>query len=195
MRVQLGPGTNINGTVRLRMGSLSESVTVVGELPPSVAARPAIQAPSNPVTPADYFDVAKAHYMERRYAEAQAATERALELLRNAGPQQIQFEMRPPADPSGPVRVGGSVREPKKTKNVPPVYPADALAAGVQGIVIIEAVIARDGSVRDARVLRSLAMLDQAALEAVRQWQFTPTYLNNMPVEVLMTVTVTFTGR
>ena len=195
MKVQLGPGINLNGTVRLQMGSLSETLTVAGELSPSAAPQPTIQAPSNPVTPADYFDVAKMHYLERRYAEAQAATERALELLRNAGTQQNQFEARVRMDPTGPVRVGGSVKEPKKIKDVKPVYPADALAAGVQGIVIVEAVIDREGFVRDASVLRSIAMLDQAALEAVRQWQFTPTYLNGVPVDVLMTVTVNFSGR
>jgi protein TonB len=63
----------------------------------------------------------------------------------------------------------------------------------VSGIVIIEATIGKDGSVRDARVLRSVPLLDQAALDAVRQWRFTPTLLNNEPVEVIMTVTVNFT--
>ena len=69
------------------------------------------------------------------------------------------------------------------------------MAAGVQGIVILEALIEQDGSVGDVRVLRSIALLDQAAVEAVRQWRFTPTLLNGQPVEVLMTVTVNFTGR
>ena len=63
----------------------------------------------------------------------------------------------------------------------------------MQGIVIIEATIAKDGSVKDARVLKSMPLLDQAAIDAVRQWKFTPTLLNNVPVEVLMTVTVNFT--
>ena len=59
--------------------------------------------------------------------------------------------------------------------------------------MIIEAIIGKDGSVKDAKVLRSVALLDQAALDAVRQWKFTPTLLNNQPVEVVMTVTVNFT--
>jgi protein TonB len=62
----------------------------------------------------------------------------------------------------------------------------------VQGIVIIEAVIAEDGRVSNARILRSIPLLDQAALEAVRQWQFTPSFLNGQPVPVIMTVTVNF---
>ena len=99
----------------------------------------------------------------------------------------------PPPPPQAPVRVGGDIKEPKKIKNVPPVYPQIAQTAKVQGIVIIEAIIGKDGSVKDAKVLRSVALLDQAALDAVRQWKFTPTLLNNQPVEVVMTVTVNFT--
>ncbi len=86
-----------------------------------------------------------------------------------------------------------TIKEPKKIKHVKPVYPQIAQTAKVQGIVIIEATIGKDGSVKDAKVLRSVALLDQAALDAVRQWKFTPTLLNGEPVEVIMTVTVNFT--
>jgi len=99
----------------------------------------------------------------------------------------------PPPPPAAPVRVGGDIKEPKKIKDVKPVYPQIAQTAKIQGIVIIEATIGKDGSVKDAKVLRSQAMLDQAALDAVRQWKFTPTLLNGQPVEVIMTVTVNFT--
>jgi protein TonB len=78
---------------------------------------------------------------------------------------------------------------------VRPVYPPDALAAQVSGVVILEATIAKDGSVRDVRVLRSIPMLDAAAIDAVSQWKFTATELNGVPVEVLMTVTINFSGR
>ncbi len=99
----------------------------------------------------------------------------------------------PPPPSEGPVRVGGDIREPKKIRDVKPAYPPDALAAGVQGIVIMEAVIATDGTVKDVQILRSVPGLDQAAVDAVRQWMFVPTTLNGVPVEVLMTVTVNFT--
>jgi TonB family protein len=92
-----------------------------------------------------------------------------------------------------PLRVGGSIGVPTKIKDVRPEYPADARAAGVQGVVILEAVIDETGAVSSARVLRSIPMLDQAALDAVRQWQFTPTLLNGVPVSVMMTVTINFT--
>jgi protein TonB len=99
----------------------------------------------------------------------------------------------PPPPPSAPVRPGGNIKEPKKIVDAKPIYPQIAQQAKIQGIVIIEAIIAKDGSVKDARVLRPAPMLDQAALEAVRKWKYTPTLLNGEPVEVIMTVTVTFT--
>jgi protein TonB len=76
---------------------------------------------------------------------------------------------------------------------VKPVYPAIAQSARVQGVVIIEATIGPNGNVQEAKVLRSIPLLDAAALDAVRQWQFTPTLLNGVPVPVIMTVTVNFT--
>ena len=99
----------------------------------------------------------------------------------------------PPPPPSAPVRVGGNIKAPVKTKDVRPTYPAIAQSARVQGIVIIEATIGPSGKVTDAKVLRSIPLLDNAALDAVRQWQFTPTLLNGVPVPVIMTVTVQFT--
>ena len=102
-----------------------------------------------------------------------------------------------PAAPvaSAPVRPGGNIRPPAKVKDVRPTYPAIAQAAKVEGLVIIEATIGPDGKVQDARVLRSNPLLDAAALDAVRQWEFTPTLLNGKPVPVIMTVTVDFKLR
>ncbi len=91
-----------------------------------------------------------------------------------------------------PVVIGGLVRRPMKTRDVQPVYPPLAQAARVQGIVIIEATLSEDGRVMNARVLRSVPLLDNAALDAVRQWEFTPTFLNGVAVPVVMTVTVQF---
>lgn len=93
----------------------------------------------------------------------------------------------------GAVRVGGHIKAPIKVKDVRPVYPPIAQQAKVSGMVIIEARIGRDGSVEDARVLRSIPLLDQAALDAVLQWQFVPTLLNGVPTPLIMTVTVNFT--
>ena len=98
-----------------------------------------------------------------------------------------------PQDPPPPLRVGGTIKQPVKIGGNDPVYPPMAQAARIQGIVIIEATLAADGRVINARVLRSVPMLDVAALDAVRTWQYTPTMLNGVPVPVIMTVTVTFT--
>jgi TonB family protein len=92
-----------------------------------------------------------------------------------------------------PVRIGGNIRAPKKIKDVKPVYPAIAQSARVAGAVTIEATIGPDGKVIDAKVVRSIPLLDQAALDAVRQWEYTPTLLNGVPVPVLVTVTINFT--
>jgi protein TonB len=101
----------------------------------------------------------------------------------------------PPPPRQLPLPVGGNIRPPQRVGDVAPVYPPIALAAGVDGVVILEAVIAEDGSVRDVRVLRSIPLLDAAAVEAVRQWRFTPTLLNGQPVPIVMTVTVAFRRR
>ena len=90
------------------------------------------------------------------------------------------------------VRVGGKIKPPIKMNDVAPVYPAIAKNANVSGVVIIEATIGTDGKVIDAKVLRSVPLLDQAALDAVRQWEYAPTLLNGVPVPVVMTVTINF---
>jgi protein TonB len=102
-----------------------------------------------------------------------------------------------PADKPAPepVRLSSGIQGPTKIKDVPPTYPRVAQAARVQGVVIIEATIGPTGRVQDARILRSIPLLDAAALEAVRQWQYAPTLLNGVPVSVLMTITVNFTLR
>jgi TonB family protein len=92
-----------------------------------------------------------------------------------------------------PVRIGGEIKPPVKTKDVRPWYPADARDAKVQGVVILEVIVGPEGRVDQARVVRSIPQLDQAALDAVEQWEFTPTLLNGSPVPVLLTVTINFT--
>jgi TonB family protein len=94
-----------------------------------------------------------------------------------------------------PIRLGGPIKPPIKTRDVKPVYPPDAQANGIQGVVIIEALIDTNGKVVDARVLRSIPALDAAALGAVKQWEFTPTLVNGVPANILMTTTVNFTRR
>jgi len=101
------------------------------------------------------------------------------------------FTEAPPPPPAA-IRVGGQVKAPTKIKNVNPVYPDLARTARVEGVVILECTISPQGRVTDVRVLRSVPLLDEAAVNAVRQWAYTPTLLNGIPVPVIMTVTVTF---
>ena len=144
-------------------------------------------------------------------AEADALRNRAMELAEEPArrgradmafvpaPGQPPPPPPPPPPPvelidgQAPVRVGGNIKPPTKTRDVKPVYPEEALASRVQGVVIIEATIDTLGNVSTARVLRGQPLLDQAALDAVKEWQFTPTMLNGVAVPVIMTVTVNFT--
>jgi TonB family protein len=93
-----------------------------------------------------------------------------------------------------PVRVGGNVRAPRKLVDVKPLYPESMQEAGREGSVPIEALIGLDGTVQSVRVLSADVHPDfaTAAVDAVRQWQFSPTLLNGKPVEVVINVTVTF---
>ena len=100
------------------------------------------------------------------------------------------------ASASGPVRPGGDIKPPVRTVYVAPSYPDLARLARVQGLVVVECTIDPSGRVVDARIITGHPLLQGAALDAVRQWRYTATRLNGVPVAVLMTVSVNFTlGR
>ena len=108
-------------------------------------------------------------------------------------PANVQ-EMTPTAVPEAPRRVGGDVMAPVAISRVPPVYPELARKARISGVVIIEAIIDKQGQVRNARVLKGLPMgLDRAALDALMQWRFRPGTLNGRPIDVIFTLTINFT--
>ncbi len=92
-----------------------------------------------------------------------------------------------------PLRVGGDVKPPVIINRVEPVYTEVARKAAISGLVILEVIIDRAGTVKDAHVLKPLPFgLDQAAIEAVRKWTFRPGSLNGRPVDVIYTLTVNF---
>lgn len=94
---------------------------------------------------------------------------------------------------TGPIRItGGDIKPPVRTVYVAPIYPEIARAARVSGTVVVECTIDPSGRVVDARVITGHALLNESALDAVRQWRYEPTRLNRVPVAVLMTVTVRF---
>ena len=125
---------------------------------------------------------------EGQTAGAGAGSGRSTEARAAAGPA------RPDAPPVvEPVRVGGNVARPRKTWNVQPEYPRMARLRRIQGIVILEVTVDREGNVSNVSVLRSDAGgFGEAAVEAVRQWRYEPTIMNGRPVSVVLTDTVRF---
>ena len=107
--------------------------------------------------------------------------------------KQDEREQTPPGTPDkdGVYRVGGGVTPPRRFGNA--AYPPDALAAGVDGAVVAEILVNESGVVADARVLKSIPPLDEAALKAVREWRYDPTIVDGKAVPIKMTVTVSFT--
>jgi TonB family protein len=98
----------------------------------------------------------------------------------------------PPPSPLTPIRLHAGMQSPRKIVHVDPVYPSIAQEARIEGTVILETVIDVTGRVTLVRVLRSIPLLDQAAIDAVKEWTFTPTLLNGVPVPIALTVTVRF---
>jgi protein TonB len=97
---------------------------------------------------------------------------------------------------NGPMRISSGVIAAMLLRNPPPVYPAIARVAGVQGTVTLQATISKSGSIENLRVVGGPAMLQQAALDAVKTWVYRPYLLDGQPVEVETTVNVIFSlGR
>jgi len=115
-----------------------------------------------------------------------------------ADPKEVlpkQLEPSVWASATGAMPTGPALKVPKKTKYVKPEYPKTALAARVQGDVILEVVIDTDGRVADARVIKSIPQLDQAAIEATLQAKYEPAQINGVPVRVTSTVTHHFSFK
>jgi TonB family protein len=151
----------IEHSVMLDLGSLEETITVVGT-------RGTTRPPRDPAA---------------RVAPTATPEFSAPKIVKDA-----------PAPPPGmPVRVGGAIKAPAKLADVRPVYPAAAQKAGIEGWVILRAVIDTQGAVKTVDVLRSVEPdLSTAAMAAVKQWKFSPTLLNGAPADVRMTVSVNF---
>ena len=98
----------------------------------------------------------------------------------------------PTIQPDGPVKIGGNVKEPRLISSVLPVYPIGAIQAGVQGDVVIQTTIDKDGKVVEMHVVSGPTMLRQAALDALRRWKYEPSMLDGQPVAVQMQVTIKF---
>src|ERR1039457_1724144 len=97
-----------------------------------------------------------------------------------------------PAPPTT-IRVGSNVQQAKLLVKVMPVYPPEAKAQGIEGTVVLQATIDKDGTVASLMVLSGDPMLVTAAMDAVKQWQYSTTLLNGDPVEVVTEIRVNFT--
>ena len=106
-----------------------------------------------------------------------------------------ELPLPPPTVVRPPSRLHSGIDPPRKIVDVSPVYPTLGRQSRAEGIVVLEVVIDEHGDVTSTRVLRSVALLDQAAVEAVRRWRFAPARLNGEAIPVVMTVTVNFTLR
>ena len=97
------------------------------------------------------------------------------------------------AAPPKKVNISAGVELGLLVQKITPTYPPIAKAARVQGTVVLQATISKQGTIEDLKVVSGPAMLQQAALDAVRQWRYKPYLLNNEPVEVETSVQVIFT--
>jgi len=162
--------------------------------------------------PADYLEMARFYYEHRHYARAEGLLDKARTAIRaeaaafgatpQAGPARVilpafgQLDGASQSSSTSPVEIAvGSIREPRKLKDVAPVYPKFAIAARIQGRLVVDAIIDVDGRVKGVRVIKSVPPLDQAAVDAVRRWEYAPALVDGTPVEVIMSVTVIFILR
>jgi TonB family protein len=98
----------------------------------------------------------------------------------------------PPPPPPPPFRIGGDIANANLISSVKPTYPPSAREARVQGVVLLQVMIDKTGSVSDVRVISGHPLLNEAAVSAVRQWRYRPSLFNGQPVDVITTVTVNF---
>jgi TonB family protein len=139
---------------------------------------------------ADYTaDIASADQWLQQALTAKRAKTRPSPIA-NAAPSPLAPAPRPSAQP---IRVGGVIMQERMIRRVEPVYPALALGARIEGAVRFIATIGTDGKIVNLQILSGHPLLVPAARDAVMQWIFQPTLLNNEPVEVQTEITVNFT--
>ena len=130
-------------------------------------------------------------------AEAVHTFDDHLVVLNSRDTGTLQIFVRPQVANQGPapmrIRVGGNVQQAKLLVKVTPVYPVEAKAQHIQGLVKLQAILDKEGKVANLQVLEGDPILAAAALDAVRQWQYQSTLLNGDPVEVVTQIDVNFT--
>ena len=99
------------------------------------------------------------------------------------------------SQPSQPIAVAPGVMQAQRINGPMPIYPPDAKKARIQGTVLLDAIIGKDGTVEKLVVQSGPSALQQSALDAVRQWTYKPFLLNGDPVDVKTTITVVYSLR
>lgn len=183
----------------------AQSVPVVADekkVPASFAsARPAAK-PAPPVTNDMVASTLNAHPVAAQHDSAadggtapsyDAASDAQSESLSGAIPTSSNINVpEPKIQPDGPVKIGGQVKEARLVSSVNPTYPAAAKEAGVQGDVVINAVIDKTGHVRQMKVVSGPILLRQSALNAMREWRYSPSTLDGQPIDGQVVVTLQF---
>jgi TonB family protein len=189
--VDVGAGADVGTDARLRVGSVTESVTLIADSGAPVVGRGAPaqvdtqllrRIAEHPDDVQAHLTLAELYYNDERFGESATVMERAAALW-------VAGRATGATSPTAP---SGDIKRPTLIRRVNPIYPQAARAAGVTGMVILEAIIGEDGIVQDALVLRGNPVLHDAALGAVRQWIYEPTRLNGVPVAVAMTINFRF---
>jgi protein TonB len=188
--VQFGVGTTVDDATRRAMA------TAIVNSGAEALRRWAYEAPSAPIT----FQVVFTFYAAPEPTAVQQDPP-PLPLAGRGSPPPLSLPppaaSLPPWPPlEGTVQVGQGIPAPRLIKSVRPRYTPQALAAKVQGTVVMQIIVDTDGKIRDARVIRSMVpLLDGAALEAARQLEFTPTLVNGKPVRVSLMYETDFNLR
>ena len=122
-------------------------------------------------------------------------TARGQEKSAPAATPEKPADQAPPASgsKSADAKAGGQLEQAKLVHMVPPVYPKEAKDAGIGGTVVVKGVIAKDGSLQQVEYVSGPEELKQAAIDAVKQWQYKPEMLAGKPVEVGTTISLAFT--
>jgi TonB family protein len=171
---------------------------------PSASLGQSVPAPSRHRETTGRQQPRPAHSTQANAESTDPAIQRTLDERTGSGAARIRETASVPAERTGTAgattpqqrvfTIGGDLKEPRLVTRVEPAYPAEAKAEGAQGPVYVEAIIGRDGRVRDAKPVggHPSASLRQAAMGAVQQWVYSPTYLNGDPIEVQLSVQVVF---
>ena len=183
--VQFGPGPAVDEKTRRTMND------AIVRSAAEALRHWAYEAPAEPIT----FHVVFTYYVA---PEPTAVQQDPSPLASVTGRGAGAFPPTPPWPAAeGAYRAGPGGRVPplRQTKNVRAQYPDEAQRRRIGGAVMLEALIGPVGMVKDVRVIQSTPLLDEAAMYAVRQWEFEPTVIDGKAVSVVMTTTVTFNIR